>query len=365
MVLSIYYIEMTAHKSKNKNKALAQQAGLIYVSDTIPGISRKKTKNGFHYFDTYGLRIKDEVTILRINNLGIAPAYTHVWICPIENGHIQATGIDAKGRKQYRYHPIWREYRQNVNYERMIKFGNALPHIRKKIDKDMLHKLPTRTKILAAIIRIMDMTLIRVGNEKYAKDNESYGLTTILKKHVLIEDQSKGLFKFDFIGKSGKHHNIEIKNKKLYHIVHTCLEIPGYPLFQFVDHCGIIHDITSDDVNDYLKDISGNDFSAKDFRTWWGTVFTLIALNKIGTVNSSKEIKKALSKAVTFTSSKLRNTPSVCRKFYIYPGIMESFSEGTLSHLISEFAKEQPIHGLSHEEWWTLKFLETKLESRC
>ncbi len=359
-IYAVYYCYQSMETKTKIFKKYADQAGLVYVHDTFPGIKRTRKGRGFAYYTPKGILIKDKCILDRIKKLGIPPAYENVWICPFANGHIQATGLDKKLRKQYRYHPKWTSFRQEFKHQKMISFGQSLSKIRARVSKDMNSEVFNKTKVLATIVRIMDKTLIRVGNERYAKENESYGLTTILKKHVIVEDQDKGYFKFEFTGKSGKHHDVEIHSKKLFGVVDKCLEVPGHPLFQFLDHRNQIHDVTSDDVNKYLKNISGEDFTAKDFRTWWGTVFTMIALDEIGVVDTNTNVKKALTKAVKFTSEKLRNTPSVCKKFYIYPGIMESFSEGRLSPIIEEFKNEKPKHGLSHEEWWTLQFLQRK-----
>ncbi|NJK71133.1 MAG: DNA topoisomerase IB [Thermales bacterium] len=342
-------------------KKVVKRGGLIYVHDFLPGIFRKKCGKGFAYYWPNGKLVKDTPTKKRIKNLRIPPAYDNVWVCTFENGHIQAIGYDKKQRKQYQYHPKWREYRQEINYQRMIDFGQTLGLIRRIVDKDIKSEGLSKKKVLAAIVRVLDMTLIRVGNEKYAKENGSYGLTTIQKNHVHVENKKSGVFNFEFFGKSHKYNNIKIRNKKLYQIIQNCMELGGYELFQFLDHHEKIHDITSDDVNNYLEEISGGQFSAKDFRTWWGTVFTLIALEKFGPGSSKKEVKQSVLKAIRFTSKKLHNTPSVCRKFYIYPGILESFEEGKLSEIIQEFKNEKPNEELSHEEWWTLQFLKKKL----
>jgi DNA topoisomerase-1 len=301
----------------------ANAVGLRYVNDGQSGIHRRKAGAGFAYADEKGRTVTDESVLRRIRSLAIPPAWTDVWICPHENGHLQATGRDAKKRKQHRYHPLWREVRDATKYERMIDFGNSLPRIRKRVTRDLQKKGLSRERVLATIVRLMDLTCIRVGNEEYAKQNQSYGLTTMQDQHAKVRGNR---VRFTFKGKSGKHHAIEVEDRRLAKIVKNCQDIPGQDLFQYYDVAGVRHDISSGDVNDYLREISGSDFTAKDFRTWSGTVLAAQALSGCPQFETQRQAKKNLKQAIEAVAEKLGNTPAVCRKSYIHPFVIEAYN---------------------------------------
>jgi DNA topoisomerase-1 len=339
----------------------AQAAGLRYVSDTRPGIRRRRHSRGFRYFAPDGSQLHDEAVLSRIRSLVIPPAWTNVWICPSPNGHLQATGRDARGRKQSRYHPKWREVRDETKYERMMLFGNALPAIRERVEHDLsLPGLP-REKILAAIVRLLETTFIRVGNAEYAKQNGSYGLTTMRNKHVSVKGAT---LTFDFKGKSGVEHTIDLHDRRLAKIVRTCRELPGYELFQYLDPEGERHSIDAGDVNDYLRAITEQDFTAKDFRTWAGTVLACEMLRGFEPADSETQAKKNVVAAIKTVAKRLGNTPSVCRKCYVHPTVLESYLVGSMKHAFEqEVAHEmdKQLKALRKEELDVLHLLESKL----
>lgn len=269
----------------------ARKAGLLYVSDDKPGLTRKRAGNGFSYRDSDGKVLKERNTLVRIKRLPIPPAWSDVWICPSENGHLQATGRDARGRKQYRYHADWRAFRDSTKYDRMIAFGKVLPVTRRQVKEDLKAPGLSRPKVLAAVVRLLETTLIRVGNDEYARDNSSYGLATMRHKHV---KSKRGEVTFEFRGKSGKDHSIEVRDAELRKIVKKCLDLPGYELFQCLDESGEHHDVTSTDVNDYLHDIAGDKYTAKDFRTWAGTVLAASSLSDLPAMLKEKSWQPAL-----------------------------------------------------------------------
>lgn len=311
----------------------AEAVGLQYVSDEMPGIQRKRSGKGFLYFAPNGDRIKDEKTIQRINSLAIPPAYQKVWICPLENGHLQATGRDAKGRKQYRYHPLWRSIRDQNKFSRMITFSQVLPEIRRRIEHDLsLPGLP-KQKVLATILKLMELTRIRVGNEEYAKTNNSYGLTTLHDDHVNVTGSK---VQFQFRGKSGVDHEIEVSDKRLAKVVKRCQDLPGQELFQYLDENKQPQDIKSNDVNDYLREMTGQDFTAKDFRTWAGTVLAASHLAEIGKFTSQTAAKKNITQAVKTVSSYLGNRPATCKKYYIHPNVLEAYLDESLHDLVEK-----------------------------
>nr|WP_259295170.1 DNA topoisomerase IB [Paraburkholderia sp. DHOC27] len=300
--------------------------GLRHADDTRPGYSRKQLKDGFAYFDVNGKRIDDADEIARINALAIPPAYADVWICPDPRGHLQATGRDARGRKQYRYHPRWRETRDADKYERLAAFGRALPRIRARVARDLkLDGMPC-DKVVAAIVQLLDSTLIRVGSAEYARDNQSYGLTTLRKKHLKIK---AGQLRFQFRGKSGIEHDVSIDNPRVKRIVRRCAELPGHDLFQYIDDDGTRHTVGSADINDYLKRASDADFTAKDYRTWAGSVYAFAALRRL-LCTSAAEARRHLVATVKEVASLLRNTPAVCRKCYIHPVVIAAFEADEL-----------------------------------
>jgi DNA topoisomerase-1 len=302
----------------------AKSARLRYVSDDAPGIRRTRRGDDFAYVSASGEPIDDLATLARIRSLAIPPAWEDVWICPLANGHIQATGRDAKGRKQYRYHPRWHEVRDETKYSRMIAFATALPKIRGAIEAHLaLPGLP-REKVLATIVRLLEVTCIRVGNEEYARKNRSYGLTTLRNRHV---DVSGSSVRFRFRGKSGKSHAIRVKDRRLARIVARCSELPGHELFQYVDDEEVTRTVESSDVNAYIKEISGSDFTAKDFRTWVGTVSAVRALRELAPAASASDANKQLVAAVKLVAERLGNTAAVCRKAYIHPAVLDAWVE--------------------------------------
>jgi DNA topoisomerase-1 len=338
----------------------AKAVGLKYVHDNSAGIIRKKAGKTFTY-QLNGKKLSEEPTLRRIRSLAIPPAWTEVWICPYENGHLQATGRDAKGRKQYRYHKRWREVRDDTKFNRMIAFARALPKIRNTIQQHLgLSGLP-REKVLATVVRLLEVSLIRVGNDEYARTNKSFGLTTLKDKHVDINGSE---VVFQFRGKSGKSHSVAVQDARLARIVQKCQEIPGQELFQYIDQLGQRHDVTSGDVNAYLREISGEEFTAKDFRTWAGTVLAAMALQEFQEVDTKTQAKKNLLRAIENVSQRLGNTPSICRKCYIHPAIMNSYMDGTLLQTLKDRAEKQIRSGLGRlkpEEAAVVAFLRAKL----
>ncbi len=316
----------------------AKAAGLRYVHDTQPGIRRKKHGKHFRYTDDKSGPIKDEETLKRIKSLVIPPAWTDVWISARENGHLQATGRDAKGRKQSRYHPKWRATRDETKYERMMHFAVALPRIRARVEHDLsLPGLP-RHKVLATIVKLMEETHIRVGNQEYARDNKSYGLTTMRTKHVEVEGSK---ITFDFQGKSRVHHTINLQDRRLAAILKRCADIPGYELFQYLDRDGARHSIDSADVNEYLHEVSGEHFTAKDFRTWAGSVLCCAMLAELDPFSTATEAKRNVVGAIKQVAQRLGNTPSVCRKCYVHPVVLEAYiGTKTVENVEREVKKE-------------------------
>ena len=306
----------------------AKAAGLRYVSDQQPGLHRVKAAKGFRYTDAEGKPVRDRETLGRIKSLVIPPAWTDVWICRHSNGHLQATGRDARGRKQSRYHPHWREVRDETKYERMALFAVALPRIRERVGNDLLLPGLPREKVLATIVRLMETTHIRVGNTEYAKENGSYGLTTMRNKHVEVHGSK---ITFDFKGKSGVHHAIDLNDRRLARIIKRCEEIPGYELFQYLDHEGNHHTIDSQDVNEYLREITGEHLTAKDFRTWAGSVLANELLLQFEPFTSATQAKKNVVQAITAVAAQLGNTPSVCRKCYVHPAVLEAYLSGHMT----------------------------------
>jgi DNA topoisomerase-1 len=337
----------------------AQDAGLRYVTDTKPGITRKRSGKGWHYTTPNGDTLKDPAALARIKTLAIPPAWRKVWICPTPDGHIQATGLDAKDRKQYRYHPRWREVRDSVKYERMIAFGKALPDIRKRVDHDLaLPGLP-REKVLATVVRLLETTLIRVGNEEYARTNKSFGLTTLRNRHVKVNGSE---LRFSFRGKSGKTHKIGIKSKRLARIVAGCQELPGQELFGYKADDGTKHTIGSSDINAYLKEISGHDFTAKDFRTWAGTVLAASCLQAMDPSDTKTMAKHNVVAAIAQVAERLGNTPAICRKSYVHPAVIESYLDGTLAKSLKRKSKKLP-KDLPPLEASVLRFLRKRLKA--
>lgn len=312
--------------AKDMNAAPVPQ-GLSYASDQNPGLRREPARsNGFNYLDPRGKPVTDEVTLDRIRALAIPPAWTDVWICPKANGHIQATGRDAKGRKQYRYHAQWQAERGAGKYDRLIAFGRALPRLRKRVDEDLARRGLPREKVLAAVVRVMEMTLIRVGNKEYARQNRSFGLTTLRDRHVKI-GATKAVF--EFRGKSGKDHATGFNDRRLARVVKACQDLPGQRLFQYLDEDGQRRAVESADVNAYIRETLGDDFSAKDFRTWAGTVAAARALTQPECADLSGS-KRHINTCVKAVAGVLGNTASVARSAYIHPAILDAYADGKL-----------------------------------
>jgi len=351
---------VTPSRGRRLELEAAEEAGLRYVSENQPGYGRKAKGDDFEYFDTEGKAVRDEQRLLRIKRLAIPPAWTDVWISPTANGHVQATGRDARKRKQYIYHERWREMRDENKYERIVSFGKALPKIRRRVSKDLsLPGLP-RNKAVAAIVQLLEDSFIRVGNEEYARENKSFGLTTMQGRHVDVKGSK---MRFRFRGKSGIKHDVDVTDRRIAKIVLKLQDLPGQELFQYVDENDEVCDITSQDVNDYLREITGEDFTAKDFRTWAGTVLAAIALSAVGAFETKKQAKANVKDAIGAVSKILRNTPAICRKCYIHPAVLETYLSG------------EPIEGLKRTiekaltredvEAAILKFLKTRLAKKA
>lgn len=336
----------------------AEAVGLRYVTDDIPGIQRQRSgKKGFIYIGVDGKQIRDANEISRIESLAIPPAYKKVWICPYPNGHLQATGRDAKNRKQYRYHPLWRSIRDQTKFSRMIAFSQALPDLRKRLQQDLaLPGLP-KQKVVATILKLMEITRIRVGNEEYAKTNNSYGLTTLQDDHVNI---SGSKIQFSFRGKSGVDHDIEVRDRRLAKIVKRCQDIPGQELFQYINEDGQPQNITSTDVNDYLREVTGQDFTAKDFRTWGGTVLAATHLVEIGRFTSQTVAKKNITQALKTVAAHLGNRPATCRKYYVHPAVLDAYLNETLHDIMKQHGTlvVTEAHALQSEEIAVVALLE-------
>lgn len=345
----------------------AKAARLRYVSDAKPGIRRLRRGKSFRYVDVNGRPVRDRETLARIKSLVVPPAWNDVWICPISNGHLQATGRDARGRKQSRYHPRWREVRDENKYERLAVFASVLPTIRRCVEDDLGRQGMPREKILATIVRLMETTFIRVGNEEYARGNHSYGLTTMRTKHV---DVSGNTVHFEFPGKSGVKHSIDLHDRRLARIVRRCHDLPGYELFQYVDESGERHSVDSADVNDYLRAIAGDNFTAKDFRTWAGSVLACSLLRQLEPFTSDTQAKKNLVAAIKDVARQLGNTPAVCRKCYVHPVILEHYLGGRIAQSSQECLSEGPLKddipiGLRQEEQALLRLLRKGIALRA
>jgi len=339
----------------------AKAAGLRYVGDHQPGIARQRTARGFRYVDAGGKPVRDEDTLARIRALAIPPAWEQVWICAHANGHLQATGRDARGRKQYRYHPRWRSVRDEVKYERMLAFGRALPGIRAAVDAALgLPGLP-REKVLATVVHLLQVTMMRVGNEEYARANKSFGLTTLRNRHVRIDGSA---VEFHFRGKSGVEHRVKVSDRRLARIIRRTRELPGQELFQYIGDDGAKHSIGSADVNDYLRSISGDDYTAKDFRTWYGTVLAALALQEFERFDSAAQARKNIVRAIEAVAQKLGNTPTICRKCYVHPAVIEAYLDGSeLDALRASTEREcsTDLHSLSPKEAAVLALLQRRL----
>jgi len=346
-------------------KEAAEHAGLIYVSDDKPGIRRRRAGRGFTYSGSGGGRISDAATLKRIKALAVPPAWTDVWICPKQGGHIQATGRDARGRKQYRYHAHFRQVRESTKYHRMLYFAESLPGIRKKIRRHLsLRGLP-REKVLATVVNLLETTLIRVGSDEYAKENKSYGLTTLKNRHV---DVNGSELRFNFKGKGGKVWRLGVRHRRVAKVIRACQELPGQDLFQYIDEAGELRHVASSDVNAYLREISGEDITAKDFRTWHGTVLAAMALNEFQKFDTQAGAKKNIREAINRVAARLGNTATICRKCYVHPEIVTTYIEGSLLLEVKERVEaelREDLPGLEAEEAAVLTLLQQRLvESR-
>jgi DNA topoisomerase-1 len=342
----------------------ASAAGLHYVTDDAPGYRRMRAGRGFRYVGPDGRAVRDEATLGRIRSLVIPPAWTGIWISPDPLGHIQATGRDARGRKQYRYHPRWRAVRDDTKYGRMLAFGQALPLIRARTEADLALRGLPRRKVLAAVVRLLEATLIRVGNEEYARDNGSFGLTTFRDRHASIRGAT---VRFRFRGKSGKTHEIGVEDRRLSRIVKRCQELPGQELFQYVDARGRRHALTSSDVNEYLREITGQEFTAKDFRTWAGTVLAAWALREFRAIKSKSEAKRNVVRAIEKVAGRLGNTVAICRKCYVHPVVLDAYLEGTLVETLQQRLAHEMRAGedrLRPEEMAVLALLHRRLDAQ-
>ena len=335
-------------------------ARLRYVSDEEPGIRRRRAGKGFVYAAPSGERITDEGELRRIRALAIPPAWTDVWICPHANGHIQATGRDARGRKQYRYHARWREVRDETKFERTLAFGEALPLIRRRTEEHLALRGLPREKVLATIVRLLETTFIRVGNEEYARTNRTVGLTTMGDRHAKVEGSR---LRFEFRGKSGVKHRVEVTDRRLARLVKRCQDLPGEELFQYVDDDGLRHSIGSADVNEYLREITGEDFTAKDFRTWAGTVLAAQALQEYAALDAQAPAKSYVVRAIEEVAKRLGNTPAVCRKCYVHPAVIDAYLEGSLAESLREQLDQELRHQgeLRSEEARVMRLLQRRL----
>jgi DNA topoisomerase I len=352
---------MTARGQRKRAVAVdlsdsAEEAGLRYVGDTMPGIRRRRAGKGFTYLDSAGRRITDRATLARIRALAVPPAYTDVWISPHPSGHIQATGRDARGRKQYRYHPRWREVRDETKFGRMVAFSEAIPRIRERVEQDLSRPGLPREKVLATVVSLLELTGIRVGNDEYARNNHSFGLTTLREDHVEV---SGSTMRFEFRGKSGKVHRVSLSDRRLARIVARCQSLPGEELFQYVDDEGVHQTIGSSDVNGYLREIAGDDLTAKDFRTWSGTLLAMGALEELGPASSESEAKSIIVSAIDRVAERLNNTRAVCRKYYVHPAILERYLAGDLLKTLPNGTRPAaaPANGLRPEEQGLVRLL--------
>jgi len=346
----------------SEHRRAATRAGLKYVTDGFAGISRRRSGGGWTYFAPNGTRIRDAEKRRRLNKLAIPPAWTDVWICPDPDGHIQATARDARGRKQYRYHASYREARDRSKFRHMLEFSEVLPALRARMERDLKSEELTRDQVLATVIRLLDKTLIRVGNDEYARENASFGLTTLRRRHVKVKGTA---VRFSFRGKSGVEHNVAIVDPRLAKIIQRCQELPGYELFQYVDEAGKRQAITSDDVNAHLREITGRDVTAKDFRTWGGTMHAAIALQSAGVASSRAEADRNILKALDIVRERLGNTRAVCRKYYVHPALIAAYHMGrtvpVAPAVARRYIRRHKEAALRRDEVAVLQFLQDEL----
>jgi DNA topoisomerase-1 len=352
----------TAAPLTDDARAMARDARLRYATAERPGITRRRSGRGFTYRDVDGGTIRDVETLRRIRSLAIPPAWTDVWICPWPNGHLQATGRDARGRKQYRYHARWTKRRDLDKFDRMVAFARALPRLRRRVDADLARRGLAREKVLAAVVRLLELTLIRVGNDEYAKLNRSFGLTTLRDRHARVQGAQ---VRFRFRGKAGQVREVGLRDRRLAGIVRRCQELPGQELFQYVGEDGEVRDVASDDVNDYVRKAAGGDFTAKDFRTWAGTVLAYRALRALQPDDSTRGTRRIVVEAIKETAQHLGNTPAVARKSYVHPAVLEAYLDGAIPGALVEAAEEQaspPTAATPKEERAVVALLRQRLE---
>jgi DNA topoisomerase-1 len=341
--------------------ASAKAAGLRYVTEGQPGLARRRAGRAFVYLDAAGRRVRDRATLARIRALAIPPAWRDVWICASPHGHIQAVGRDARRRKQYRYHPRWREARDETKYARMLAFARTLPHIRARVRADLARPGLPRDKVLATVVRLLETTLIRVGNEAYARTNGSFGLTTMRTRHVAVHG---AVLRFHFRGKGGKEHAVDVRDPRLAPIVRRCQDVPGQELFQYVDDEGRRQSIDSADVNAYLREVAGAEFTAKDFRTWAGTVLAALALAEVAAFASKREARRNITCAVESVAARLGNTPAISRRCYVHPAVIEAYMDGVTLDAYRRRAERAITHdlaGLDRTEAVVLGLLQQRL----
>ena len=365
-IASAFMATMAQQRSLPRKHALeprasARAAGLRYVSDRTPGFRRQRSGKGFTYLDLEGKPTRDEASLKRIGALVIPPAWSDVWISPNALGHLQATGRDVRGRKQYRYHPRWRAVRDETKYGRLLAFAAALPGLRKRVESDLARPGLPREKVLATVVRLLETTLIRVGNEEYARTNGSFGLTTMRDRHAVV---GSSIIRFGFPGKSGIRHTIDLNDRRLAVVVKRCRDLPGQELFQYLDDAGQPRAIGSEDVNEYLREVAGDDFTAKDFRTWAGTVLAAMALQEFEEFDSKTQAKRNVVRAIERVAERLGNTPSVCRKCYIHPEIINSYLDGSMLRTVKQRAEREitkSLHELRPEEAAVISLLRDRL----
>jgi DNA topoisomerase-1 len=351
---------MASSRNVEHRKA-ASRAGLNYVTDGVAGISRKRSGRGWSFYAPGGELITDRRERQRISSLAIPPAWTEVWISPDPKGHIQATARDARGRKQYRYHNLYRDARDKSKFRRMLELSEVLPAVRERTERDLGAPDLSRRQILATVVRLLDKTLIRVGNDEYARENRSYGLTTLRMRHVEVE---KAKLKFDFRGKSGVQHAISVTDLRIARIVQRCQDLPGEELFQYLDESNRRQTVTSDDVNAYLREISGRDITAKDFRTWGGTMLAGIKLRDMGPAETKREAKRNILAAIDAVAERLGNTRTVCRKYYVHPALLHAYMQGLTAAMPRNGApkrprkRTRPVPALRRDEVTILQFLQ-------
>jgi DNA topoisomerase-1 len=353
---------MTSARTDEHRQA-ATRAGLHYVTDGVAGIRRRRSGTGWTYYDPNGARISNPHIRKRLHALAIPPAWTDVWICPDPDGHIQATARDARGRKQYRYHPSYRETRDRSKFRRMLEFSEVLPILRKRVERDLRAGDLTRRQLLATVVRLLDKTLIRVGNDEYARENRSFGLTTLRRQHVRVEG---ALVRFSFRGKSGVEHAMAVTEPRLARIIQRCQDLSGKELFQYLDASGKRQTVSSDDVNTYLRDITGRDVTAKDFRTWGGTMLAAVELRAMGPASSRREADRNIVRAIDAVSERLGNTRAVCRKYYVHPALVQAYLLGLTAPLSPaapsrRARRRQSPASLRRDEVVVLQFLQEKV----